>query len=105
MFETLSSQFESIYKKIRGQARLTESNVSDITRDIRRTLLDADVNYKVAKKFVDDVQAKALGLDVLCSVSPEQQFIKILYDELVLMMGETTQEIKYAAEIPSILMV
>lgn len=105
MFETLSSQFGDLYKKIRGQARLTESNVNDIVRDIRRTLLDADVNYKVAKKFVDDVQAKALGADVLKSVSPEQQFIKILYDELVLIMGQTTEEIKFSSEIPTILMV
>src|SRR5436309_2135903 len=105
MFESLSARFEEVYKKIRSQARLTESNVTDITRDIRRTLLDADVNYKVAKKFVDDVQAKSMGADVLRSVSPEQQFIKILYDELVLMMGETTQEIKFSSEIPTVLMV
>ncbi len=105
MFESLSSRFEEVYKKIRGQARLTESNVSDIMRDIRRTLLDADVNYKVAKKFVDDVQSKALGSDVLRSVSPEQQFIKILYDELVLMMGETSKDLTYAPEPPTIVMV
>ncbi len=105
MFESLSSRFEEVYKKIRGQARLTESNVNDIMRDIRRTLLDADVNYKVAKKFVDDVQAKALGSDVLHSVSPEQQFIKILYDELVLMMGETSKDITYAPQPPTIVMV
>ncbi|MHB8390712.1 MAG: signal recognition particle protein [Acidobacteriaceae bacterium] len=105
MFETLSSRFEEVYKKIRGQARLTESNVSDIMRDIRRTLLDADVNYKVARKFVEDVQSKALGADVLRSVSPEQQFIKILYDELVGMMGETSKDIAYAAVPPTIIMV
>ncbi len=105
MFESLSSRFEDVYKKIRGQARLTEGNVSDIMRDIRRTLLDADVNYKVVKKFVDDVQGKALGADVLRSVSPEQQFIKILYDELVLMMGETSKDITFAPEPPTIVMV
>jgi len=105
MFESLSSRFEEVYKKIRGQARLTESNVADIARDIRRTLLDADVNYKVAKQFVDDVQAKALGADVLRSVNPEQQFVKILYDELLLMMGETSKDIKFASEPPTIVMV
>ena len=105
MFESLSSRFEDVYKKIRGQARLTEGNVSDIMRDIRRTLLDADVNYKVVKKFVDDVQGKALGADVLRSVSPEQQFIKILYDELVLMMGETSKDITFAPEPATIVMV
>ncbi len=105
MFENLSSRFEDVYKKIRGQARLTESNVADISRDLRRTLLDADVNYKVAKKFVDDVQAKALGADVLRSINPEQQFIKILYDELVLIMGETSKDIGFAAQPPTIIMV
>jgi signal recognition particle subunit SRP54 len=105
MFESLSSRFEEVYKKIRGQARLTEGNVNDIVRDIRRTLLDADVNYKVVKKFVDDVQAKALGADVLKSVSPEQQFVKILYDELVAMMGTNASDIKYSTEIPTIIMV
>ena len=105
MFESLSSRFEEVYKKIRGQARLTESNVADIARDLRRTLLDADVNYKVAKKFVDDVQAKALGADVLRSINPEQQFIKILYDELVLIMGETSKDIGFAPQPPTIIMV
>jgi len=105
MFESLSSRFEDVYKKIRGHARLTESNVADIARDLRRTLLDADVNYKVAKKFVDDVQAKALGADVLRSINPEQQFIKILYDELVLIMGETSKDIGFAAQPPTIIMV
>src|SRR5665213_496712 len=105
MFESLSSRFEEVYKKIRGQARLTEGNVTDIMRDIRRTLLDADVNYKVVKQFVEDVQGKALGADVLRSVSPEQQFIKILYDELVLMMGETSKDIRYASAPPTIVMV
>jgi signal recognition particle subunit SRP54 len=105
MFESLSARFEEVYKKIRGQARLTEGNVQDITRDIRRTLLDADVNYKVAKKFVDDVQEKAMGAEVLRSVHPEQQFIKIIYDELVLLMGETSKDIKYASQPPTIVMV
>src|ERR1035437_5167130 len=98
MFESLSSRFDELYKKIRGQARLTEANVGEISSDIRRALLDADVNYKVAKKFVDDVQAKALGAEVLRSVNPEQQFIKILYEELVMMMGESMQEIHFATE-------
>ncbi|MDP4198932.1 MAG: signal recognition particle protein [Bacteroidota bacterium] len=105
MFESLSSRFDELYKKIRGQARLSEGNVAEISRDIRRALLDADVNYKVAKKFVDDVQAKALGAEVLRSVNPEQQFIKILYDELVMMMGESTQEIKFSTDFPTVIMI
>ncbi|MEI8134933.1 MAG: signal recognition particle protein [bacterium] len=105
MFEDLSSKFEGLYKKIRGQARLSESNVTEAVREVRRALLDADVNYKVAKKFVDDVQAKAVGADVLKSVNPEQQFIKILYDELVVMMGGPAQDIQFSTEPPTIIMV
>lgn len=105
MFEDLSSKFEGLYKKIRGQARLTETNVNEAVREVRRALLDADVNYKVAKKFVDDVQEKALGAEVLKSVNPEQQFIKILYDELVEMMGGPAQDINFSQELPTILMV
>ncbi len=105
MFEDLSSRFEGLYKKIRGQARLSESNVNEAVREVRRALLDADVNYKVAKKFVDDVQAKALGAEVLKSVNPEQQFIKILYDELVKTMGGHPEDIHFAQELPTILMI
>ena len=105
MFEELSSKFEGLYRKIRGQARLSEDNVNEAVRDVRRALLDADVNYKVVKKFVDDVQARALGGEVLKSVSPEQQFIKILYDELVAIMGGAAQDIHYSAELPTIVMV
>jgi signal recognition particle subunit SRP54 len=105
MFEELSSKFEGLYKKIRGDARLTDSNVKDAVREVRRALLDADVNYKVVKKFVDDVQTRALGADVLRSVSPEQQFIKILYDELVLTMGSESKDINYSSELPTIIMI
>jgi signal recognition particle subunit SRP54 len=105
MFEDLSQKFEGLYKKIRGQGKLTEDNVQDAVREIRRVLLDADVNYKVAKKFVEDVQTRALGGEVLRSVSPEQQFIKIVYDELINVMGGTAQEISFAGEIPTIIMV
>ena len=70
MFEDLTYKLETALKKISGQGRLTESNISDSLREIRRVLLDADVNYKVAKKFIDDVTAKAVGREVLNSISP-----------------------------------
>jgi signal recognition particle subunit SRP54 len=105
MFEDLSGKFQDLYKKIRGEAQLSEDNVTDAVKEIRRALLDADVNYKVVKKFVDDVQGKAMGADVLRSVSPEQQFIKVVYDELVSLMGDNVQDIKYAAVAPTIIMV
>src|SRR5689334_11049844 len=105
MFEDLSGKFQDLYKKIRGEAQLSEDNVTDAVKEIRRALLDADVNYKVVKKFVDDVQGKAMGADVLRSVSPEQQFIKVVYDELVVLMGDNVQDIKYATVAPTIIMV
>jgi signal recognition particle subunit SRP54 len=105
MFEDLSGKFEDLYKKIRGQGRLTEANVEEAVRDVRRTLLDADVNYKVVKKFVEDVQKRAMGAEVLRSVNPEQQFIKIIYDELVTTMGDSAKEIKFSAELPTVIMV
>jgi len=86
MLEDLTEKFERALKKITGQGRITETNISDTLRDIRRVLLDADVNYQVAKKFIDDVKVKALGTDVLNSVTPGQQITKILYDELILLL-------------------
>ncbi len=87
MFEELSSRFESIFKKIRGQGKLSEQNISDAIRDVKRALLEADVNYKVVKSFIADLQTKAVGSDVLKSITPGQQFIKIVFDELTALMG------------------
>ena len=94
MLEDLTEKFERALKKITGQGRITETNISDTLRDIRRVLLDADVNYQVAKKFIDDVKVKALGTDVLNSVTPGQQITKILYDELILLLGSTGLELQ-----------
>lgn len=105
MFEDLQGKFQDLYKKIRGEARLSEDNVQDAVKEIRRALLDADVNYKVVKGFVDDVQKRAMGADVLRSVSPEQQFIKIVYDELIHLMGDNVQEINFSQLPPTVIMV
>ena len=93
MLDDLTEKLERTLKKITGQGKLTESNISDTLRDIRRVLLDADVNYKVAKKFVDDVKEKALGTEVLNSVTPGQLITKIMYDELTLLLGGKGSEI------------
>lgn len=93
MLDDLTEKLERALKKITGQGKLTESNISDTLRDIRRVLLDADVNYKVAKKFIDDVKEKALGTEVLNSVSPGQLITKIMYDELTLLLGGTGSEL------------
>lgn len=93
MLDDLTEKLERALKKITGQGKITESNISDTLRDIRRVLLDADVNYKVAKKFIDDVKEKALGTEVLNSVSPGQLITKILYDELTMLLGGTGTEL------------
>lgn len=94
MFEDLTRKIDSALKKITGQGKLTEENISDTLREIRRILLDADVNYKVAKKFIDDISAKAIGQEVLRSISPAQQITKIIYDELINLLGGAKSELK-----------
>jgi len=94
MFEELSLKLESALKKVTGQGKLTEANISDTLREIRRILLDADVNYKVAKDFIENVKVKALGKDVITSISPGQLITKIIYDELTELLGGGHQEIQ-----------
>ncbi len=94
MFEELSLKLESALKKVTGQGRLTENNISDTLREIRRILLDADVNYKVAKDFIENVKVKALGKEVIASISPGQLIIKIIYDELTELLGGGHQELQ-----------
>lgn len=91
MLQDLTSKFDKILKKVTGQGRLTEKNISDTLREIRRILLDADVNFKVTKDFIDSVSKKALGTEVLASISPGQLLTKIFYDELVELLG--TQDV------------
>ncbi|HTY37581.1 MAG TPA: signal recognition particle receptor subunit alpha, partial [Bacteroidota bacterium] len=81
MFESLSQKLESVFKKLRGEGRITEANVAENLREVRRVLLDADVNYKVVKQFIEDVQKRAVGQDVLNSITPGQLIIKIIFDE------------------------
>lgn len=93
MFKDLSDKLELALKKIRGQGKLTESNVSDTVREIRRILLDADVNYKVTKDFIERVRVKAVGQEVITSITPGQLITKIIYDELVDLLGGSSQEL------------
>jgi len=97
MFEDLSLKIETALKKVRGQGKLTEKNISDSLREIRRILLDADVNYKVAKEFIEKVSVKALGEEVIASISPGQLITKIINDELVQLLGGAHTEIKISA--------
>lgn len=93
MFENLSDKFERAFKVLKGQGQITEVNVAETTKEIRRALLDADVNYKTAKSFSDSVKQKAIGQDVLTSVSPGQLFTKITHDELTSLMGGEETEL------------
>jgi signal recognition particle subunit SRP54 len=104
MLEDLTLKFDKALKKVTGQGRLTEQNITDTMRELRRVLLDADVNYKVAKSFIDDVKEKALGQDVLASISPGQLITKILYDELVVLMGGTQSELTLNPNGPTIIL-
>jgi len=97
MFEDLSLKIETALKKVRGQGKLTEKNISDSLREIRRVLLDADVNYKVAKEFIEKVSVKALGKEVIASISPGQLITKIINDELIQLLGGAHTEIKISA--------
>ena len=93
MFENLSERLERSFKILKGEGKITEINVAETLKDVRRALLDADVNYKVAKKFTDTVKEKALGQNVLTSVKPSQLMVKIVHDELASLMGGSSVDI------------
>ena len=93
MFENLTDRLESSFRLIKGQGRITEINISETMKDVRKALLDADVSYKIAKTFCDDVKQKALGQDVLKAVRPEQMMVKIVHDQLAELMGSEASEI------------
>ena len=104
MFNSLSEKLESAFKNIKGQARISELNIANTVKDIRRALVDADVNYKIAKEFTDKIKEKALGEKVLNAVSPGQQMIKIVQDELTELMGGEASEFNISGT-PAIILV
>lgn len=103
MFENLSERLDRSFKLLKGQGKITEINVAETLKDIRRALLDADVNFKIAKKFTDDVKIKALGQDVLTAVKPGQLMVKIVKDELAMLMGGTFTDIELKSK-PSVIL-
>ncbi|PHM06269.1 signal recognition particle protein [Nostoc sp. 'Peltigera malacea cyanobiont' DB3992] len=104
MFDALSDRLESAWKKLRGQDKISQSNIQDALREVRRALLEADVNLQVVKDFISEVEAKAQGAEVITGVRPDQQFIKIVHDELVQVMGEENVPIAEAEEQPTIIL-
>ena len=103
-FEGLSSKLQDITRRLRGKARITESDLKDMLREVKLALLEADVNYKVVKEFIDTIQTKALGQDVLKSLTPGQQVIKIVKDELVELLGGQESKIHFTPNPPTIIM-
>ena len=104
MFESLSEKLSKTFKKLRGQGKLTEKNIEEALKEVRMALLEADVNYKVVKKFVEDIRQSSMGQEVLDSLSPGQQVIKIVYEELIRLMGGSRQELNLTGRTPFTLM-
>ena len=104
MFDSLTEKLQSTFKKLRGHGRLTEKNVSDAFQEVKRTLLSADVNYKVVGDFIDQIKERALGQEVIGSLTPELQIVKIINDELTKLMGTSHERINVAPSGPTIIM-
>src|ERR1700730_8975908 len=104
MFENLQEKLQRAFKSLRGQAVLTEENIADAMKQIRLALLEADVNFKVVKNLIDRIQAKAVGQEVLTALSPGEQVIKIVRDELVATLGQDTAKLKFASQPPTVVL-
>src|SRR5436305_8492832 len=104
MFDSLSDRFETIFKRLRGRGRLGEAEVDEVLREIRLALLEADVNFKVVRDFVARVREQCLGADLSSSLSPAQQVVKIVNQELVNILGGETLKITYAPRPPTVVM-
>ena len=104
MFENLQEKLQRAFKSLRGQAKLSEENIAEALREIRLALLEADVNFKVVKDLIDSIQAKAVGQEVLTALSPGEQVIKIVRDELVETLGRDTARMKFASQPPTVIL-
>ena len=104
MFENLQERLQKTFKSLRGQAVLTEENIQETMRELRLALLEADVNFKVVKQFIDQVQAKAVGQQVMSALSPGEQVIKIVRDELIEILGKDTVRMKFASQPPTVVL-
>src|SRR5947199_981877 len=104
MFENLQEKLQRAFKNLRGQGTLTEENIQEALKEIRMALLEADVNFKVVKTFIDRIQEKAVGQEVMTALSPTEQVIKIVHDELVSMLGKDTAKLKFASQPPTVVL-
>jgi signal recognition particle subunit SRP54 len=104
MFDRLSDKLANVFKKLKGHGKLTEPNINEALREVRLALLEADVNYRVAKKFVDGIRERALGQEVMSSLTPGQQVVKIVHDELVALLGGEAPRLELSGKTPVVLM-
>lgn len=104
MFEDLINKFDVVLKKLKGQGKITENNIDESLREVRRVLFDADVNYKVVTNFIKEVKEKSLGKNVINSITPGQLIIKIINDELIRLMGSEKSDLRFSNSIPSVIM-
>ena len=104
MFDALSDRLEGIFSRVRNRGRLSEQDIDEVTREIRRALLEADVNVAVARSFVNRVKERALGADLSKSLTPGQQFVKIVHEELVTTLGGTTGKLAMNPKPPTVVM-
>ncbi|PYX88237.1 MAG: signal recognition particle protein, partial [Acidobacteria bacterium] len=104
MFENLSEKLQRAFKSLRGQGKLSEENMSEALREIRLALLEADVNVKVVKQFIDEVRVKAMGAEVMTALSPAEQVVKLVRDEMVEILGKETARLKFASQPPTVVL-
>ena len=105
MFDLISSKLQDAFRNLRGLGKISEENVAESLREVRMALLDADVNFKVVKDFIDRVKVKALGQEVVQSIQPGQQIVKIIHDELVELLGSENAGLQFKSQPSSILMI
>src|SRR2546421_9769533 len=104
MFENLQEKLQRAFKNLRGQGKLSEENIQEALKEIRMALLEADVNFKVVKQLIDQIQAKAVGQEVMTALSPGEQVIKIVRNELVAVLGQDTARMKFASQPPTVVL-
>lgn len=105
MFDNLTTKIDRAFRKLKGSHKITELNIAEMMKEIRRALVDADVNYKVAKEFVTKVREEAMGQDILIQVSPSQMMVKIVHEELTKLMGGQNEGISFAAKPPTVILI
>src|SRR5437868_7283781 len=104
MFDNLSDKLQRAFKNLRGQGVITQENIGEALQEIRLAMLEADVNFKVVKQLIDQIREKALGQEVMTALSPTEQVIKIMRDELITILGKDTAKLKFASQPPTIVL-